>query len=45
MYKQVRVRSVIYEMLVEIAKKNKKKPEELNELLIQGAFNAKKITF
>jgi uncharacterized protein (DUF2342 family) len=45
MYKQVRVRSVIYEMLVEIAKKNKKKPEELNELLIQGAFNAKKLTF
>ena len=45
MYKQVRVRSVIYEMLVEIAKKNKKKPQELNELLIQGAFNAKKLTF
>jgi hypothetical protein len=45
MYKQVRVRSVIYEMLVEIAKKNNKKPEELNELLIQGAFNAKKLTF
>ena len=34
------MRSVIYEMLVEVAK-NKKKPEELNELLIEGAFNAK----
>ena len=44
MYKNIRVRSVIYEMLVEVAKKNKKKPEELNELLIEGAFNAKTTT-
>ena len=44
MYKTIRMRSVIYEMLVEVAKKNKKKPEELNELLIEGAFNAKTTT-
>ena len=45
MYKNIRVRSVIYEMLVETAKKNNKRPEELNELLIEGAFNAKKLPF
>jgi hypothetical protein len=42
MYKQVKVRSVYYEMLLEVAKNNRKKPEDLVELLIQGAFNAKK---
>tara|TARA_E500000318_G_C3503975_1_gene189498 strand:- start:411 stop:548 length:138 start_codon:yes stop_codon:yes gene_type:complete len=45
MYKQVKVRNLIYEMLIEAAKKNRKTPEILIEHLIETAYNAKKPLF
>ena len=42
MYKQVRVRTLFYEMLLEVAKRNRSKPEDLMEKLIEGAYNSGK---
>jgi len=42
MYKQVKVRTLYYEMLVEVAKRKRLKPEEFLEKLIEGAYNGGK---
>lgn len=42
MNKTIKVRNLIYEMLVEVGKRNRKTPEQINELLIENAYNAKK---
>ena len=43
MYKQVRIRTLFYEMLLEVAKKNRSsKPEDFLEKLIEGAYNGGK---
>ena len=41
-YKQVRIRTLFYEMLLEDAKKKRSKPEELLEKLIEGSYNGRK---
>jgi len=42
MYKQVRIKTLFYEMLLEDAKKKRSKPEELLEKLIEGSYNGRK---
>jgi hypothetical protein len=42
MYKQVRIRALFYEMLLEDAKKKRSQPEELLEKLIEGSYNGRK---
>jgi len=39
--KTIRINSVVYEMLLVIAKKRRQKPEECVEALIQQAYGAK----
>ena len=40
--KMVKLSSVHYEMLVELSKKNRMKPDEYIEVLIQEKYNKKK---
>ena len=40
--KMVKLSSVHYEMLVELSKKNKMKPDEYIEMLLQEKYNQKK---
>jgi len=42
MYKQVKIRTLYYEMLVEIARKKRFKPDEFVEKLIESAYNGGK---
>ena len=42
--KMVKLSSVHYEMLVELSKKNRMKPDEYIEMLIQEKYNKKKWT-
>jgi len=42
MYKQVKIRTLYYEMLVEVAKKRRLKQDELVEKLIESAYNGGK---
>ena len=39
MYKQVKVKNLFYEMILEVSKKQRKKPEEVIEILIKGAYD------
>lgn len=42
MYRQVRIRALYYEMLLEVAKKNRSsQPEDFLEKLIEGAYNGR----
>ena len=42
MYKQMKVKTLFYEMLLEVAKRNRSKPEDFLEKLIEGAYNGRK---
>jgi len=42
MYKQVKIRTLYYEMMLELAKRKRLKPEEFLEKLIEGAYNGGK---
>lgn len=39
MYKQVKIKNLFYEMLLEVSKKQRKKPEEVIETLIKCAYD------